>query len=116
MLLVQRVIVLLAKEVCPTCTVNSTLTKVSTMQVIRELIKPPNSKWTQLFGGDVNLGRLSITAAEFRQLVPKQEMQVLPGCTLDATSVLSWRLTVPVCMDKSNRLCCRGGLDKVSPL
>ena len=46
------------------------------MQVIRELIKPPSSKWSQLFGGDANLGRLHITAAEFRQLVPEQDMQV----------------------------------------
>ena len=46
------------------------------MQVIRELIKPPSSKWSQLFGGDDNLGRLHITAAEFRELVPNQDMQV----------------------------------------
>ena len=46
------------------------------MQVIRELIKPPSSKWSQLFGGDGNLGRLHITAAEFRELVPNQDMQV----------------------------------------
>ena len=50
-------------------------------QVIRELIKPPNGKWKQLFGGDANLGRLNITAAEFRQLVPQQDLQVRQCCT-----------------------------------
>ena len=50
-------------------------------QVIREMIKPPDSKWKQLFGGDANLGRLSITAAEFRELVPQKELQVCCCCT-----------------------------------
>lgn len=50
------------------------------MQVIRELIKPRSSKWSQLFGGDANLGRLHINAAEFRELVPEQDMQVLKCC------------------------------------
>lgn len=45
------------------------------LRVIREMIKPPDSKWKQLFGGDTNLGRLSITAAEFRELVPQKELQ-----------------------------------------
>ncbi|DBB09593.1 hypothetical protein WJX82_008458 [Trebouxia sp. C0006] len=45
------------------------------LRVIRELIKPPSSKWSQLFGGDANLGRLHINAAEFRELVPEQDMQ-----------------------------------------
>ena len=48
--------------------------------MVRELIKPPSSKWSQLFGGDVNLGRLHITAAEFRELVPEQDMQVFECC------------------------------------
>ncbi|DBA82847.1 TPA: hypothetical protein ACH3X1_007069 [Trebouxia sp. C0004] len=45
------------------------------LRVVRELIKPPSSKWSQLFGGNANLGRLHITAAEFRELVPEQDMQ-----------------------------------------
>lgn len=59
-------------------------------QVIREMIKPPDSKWKQLFGGDTNLGRLSITAAEFRELVPQKELQVCCCCTspLPITGVL----------------------------
>ena len=55
-------------------------------QVIKELIKPPSSRWKQLFGGDALLGRRSITAAEFRELVPKQELQV-------AYTTLHWRGT-----------------------
>lgn len=50
------------------------------VQVIRELIKPPSSKWSQLFGGDATLGRLHITAAEFRELVPEHTMQVFVCC------------------------------------
>lgn len=45
------------------------------LKVVRELIKPPNGKWQQLFGGNANLGRLNITAAEFRQLVPQKDLQ-----------------------------------------
>lgn len=45
------------------------------LRVIKELIKPPSSRWKQLLGGDALLGRQSITAAEFRELVPKQELQ-----------------------------------------
>lgn len=51
------------------------------MQVIRELIKPPQGVVSQLFAGpDAQRGRLSIAAAEFRQLVPKQDLQV-HACT-----------------------------------
>lgn len=59
----------------------------SCFQVIREMIKPPDSKWKQLFGGDAKLGRLSITAAEFRQLVPQKELQVR-FCSLCKSTVL----------------------------